>query len=124
VKTADGLHASHPGLALDADCDLFAVSRGYAVGADANGTTHSTTALIPQWTGVKRLSASENAVIGLTEDGGVLAHAFGRTNQASFAFTQPVLAAAAAPNHYAFLLADGTLEIRHASGDIQQHPLN
>ena len=123
VKTADGLHASHPGLALDAGCDLFAVSRGYAIGANVNGTTFSTTSLIPQWTGIKRLAASENAVIGLTEDGGVLAHAFGRNNQASFAFAQPVLAAAAAPNHYAFLLADGTLEIRHADGRIEKNEL-
>lgn len=123
VKTADGLHASHPGIALDASCDLFAVSRGYAIGADASGTTVSTTTLIPQWTGVKRLAASENAVIGLTEDGGVWAHAFGRNNHASFAFDQPVLAAAAAPNHYAFLLADGTLEIRHADGRIEKNEL-
>lgn len=124
VKTAQGLRSSHPGLALEAECERIAVSRGYAIGVDANGTTYSTTALIPQWTGVERLTASENAVIGLTEDGGVLAHAFGRNNQASFAFTQPVLAAAAAPNHYAFLLADGTLEIRHSDGRLQRHELN
>lgn len=124
VKAADGLHASHPGIKLDADCDLLAVSRGYAIGADAAGTTFSTTALVPQWTGVKRLAASENAVIGLTEDGSVFAHAFGRNNHASFAFDQPVLAAAAAPNHYAFLLADGTLEIRCADGQIETHELN
>ena len=124
VQTADGLHASHPGLALNADCELFAVSRGYAVGADAAGTTCSTTALVPQWTGVKRLTASENAVIGLTEDGTVLAHAFGRNNQASFQFDQPVLAASAAPNHYAFLLPDGKLEIRYADGRMEQNELN
>ncbi len=123
VKTAEGLQASHPGLQLNADCDLFAVSRGYAIGADAVGTTFSTTELVPQWTGVKRLSASENAVIGLTEDGAVLAHAFGRNNHASFVFDQPVLAAAAAPNHYAFLLADGTLEIRYADGRIETNKL-
>ncbi len=123
VKTAEGLQASHPGLQLNADCDLFAVSRGYAIGADAAGTTHSTTSLVPQWTGVKRLSASENAVIGLTEEGAVLAHPFGRNNHASFIFDQPVLAAAAAPNHYAFLLADGTLEIRHADGRIETNKL-
>lgn len=124
VKTADGIHASHPGIALNENCDLFAVSRGYAVGADAGGNTFSTTSLVPQWMGVKRLAASENAVIGLTEEGGVWAHAFGRNNHASFAFNQPVLAAAAAPNHYAFLLADGRLEIRRTDGTIQQHSLN
>ncbi len=123
VKTAGGLQASHPGLALEADCDVLAVSRGYAVGADAAGNIFSTTALVPQWTGVKRLAASENAVIGLTEDGTVLAHAFGRSNRVSFAFDQPVLAAAAAPNHYAFLLADGMLEIRHADGRIESNKL-
>lgn len=116
VKTADGLIASHPGIALEQDCELFAVSRGYAVGVDAAGNTFSTTALLPQWTGVKRLAASENAVVALREDGTVLSHVFGRTHQADFRFDQPVLAAAAAPNHYAFLLADGTLEIRYANG--------
>ena len=123
VKTADGLYISHTSLAVNAECERFAVSRGYAIGADAAGTTFSTTELVPQWTGVKRLSASENAVIGLTEDGTVLAHVFGRNNHASFAFDQPVLAAAAAPNHYAFLLADGTLEIRHNDGSIETHEL-
>ena len=116
MKTADGLIASHPGIALEQDCELFAVSRGYAVGADKDGNTFSTTALLPQWTGVKRLAASENAVVALREDGTVLSHIFGRTHQADFRFDQPVLAAAAAPNHYAFQLADGTLEIRYANG--------
>lgn len=116
VKTADGMIASHPGIALEKNCELFAVSRGYAVGADKDGNTFSTTALLPQWTGVKRLAASENAVVALREDGTVLSHIFGRTHQADFRFDQPVLAAAAAPNHYAFLLADGTLEIRYANG--------
>ena len=122
-KTADGLHTSHASLALKADCELVAVSRGYTIGADANGSTFCTTSLVPAWNGVKRLSASENAIIALTEDGSVLAHAFGRNNHASFAFDQPVLAAAAAPNHYAYLLADGTLEIRHADGRIETNEL-
>lgn len=124
AKTAEGLCSSHPGLALAADGERYAVSRGYAIGADENGNTFSTTALVPQWSGVKRLTAGENAVISLTEDGTVLAHAFGRNNHASFAFELPVLAAAAAPNHYAFLLADGTLEIRYADGRIETNRLN
>ncbi len=119
VKTADGVQASHPGIALDAACEMFAVSRGYAIGADGQGTTYSTTALIPQWTGVKRLSAGENAVLGLTESGQVLGHLFDRHSKVSFAFDQPVLAAAAGPNHYAFLMADGTLAIRRSNGEEQ-----
>ena len=89
---------------------------------DENGSTHSTTALVPQWENIRRLSAGESAVLGLTQDGQVFAHAFGR-QQYDFRFHQPVLAAAAAPNHYAFLLADGTLEIRHADGRIETNKL-
>lgn len=124
VRTADGMLASHPGLALDEKCELAAVSRGYAVGADAQGNTRSTTALAPQWTGVKRLSAGENALLGLRENGEVLSHLFDRHSKVSFAFDQPVLAIAAGPNHYAFLLADGTLECRGADGQVQIHELN
>ena len=124
VKTADGLAASHPGIALSGNVQRAAVSRGYAIGADANGNTFSTTALIPQWTDAVRLTAGENAVLALTEDGRVLIHVFDRHSLCSFDFEKPVLAAAAGPNHYAFILADGTLEIRYSNGDIQQHSLN
>lgn len=124
VKTADGLVSSHPGITLPGNVQRAAVSRGYAIGADANGTTFSTTALIPQWTDAARLTAGENAVLALTEDGVVLSHVFDRHSLCSFDFEKPVLAAAAGPNHYAFILADGTLEIRHSNGDVQQHSLN
>lgn len=120
VKTAEGLQASHPGIALTGDTVTAAVSRGYAVGADAHGSTCSTTALVPQWTGVERLTAGENAVIALTAQGEVRSHVFGRTHQLNCTFDQPVLAAAAGPNHCAFLLADGTLEIRRMDGSIQR----
>lgn len=115
VEAADGLHSSHISLALDAVGQTAAVSRGYAVTLDEAGTTHPTTPLVPQWENVKRLSAGESAVLGLTEDGKVLAHAFGR-QQYDFRFTQPVLAAAAGAKHCAFVLTDGTVDIRYADG--------
>ena len=124
VRTADGLHASHASLALDASCRLAAVSRGYAVGADADGNTHSTTFIVPAWTGVCRLAAGENAVIGLTETGQVLSHVFDERSRADFSFDQPVLAVAAGPEHYAFLLADGTLDIRFSTGETRHYDLN
>ena len=72
---------------------------------------------------MKRLSAGENAVLALTEDGEVLSHLFDRHSKISFAFDQPVLAAAAGANHCAFVLADGTLEIRYADGIIDSYSL-
>ena len=124
VKTPDGLHASHPGLALDGNCAQAAVSRGYAVGVDDAGAVCSTTHLIPQWSGVKRLAAGENAVLALAEDGQVLAHSFDSHSRCSFQFDQPVLAVAAGPNHYAFILSDGTLEIRTSDGGAENHALD
>lgn len=124
VQTADGLLASHPGVALKAACEQIAVSRGYAIGVDTQGNTHSTTALIPQWTGVSRVTAGENAVLGLTEDGRVFSHIFDRHSDWELAFQQPVLAAAAGPNHCAFLLKENVLEIRHSDGRLQRHELN
>ena len=122
VEAADGVHASHASLALDSVGLTAAVSRGYAVTLDENGTTHSTTELVPQWENIRRLSAGESAVLGLTQDGQVFAHAFGR-QQYDFRFHQPVLAAAAGANHCAFVLADGTLEIRYADGIIDSYSL-
>ena len=124
AKTAKGLFFSHPGLAVNAECKRFAVSRGYAVGADAAGDTFSSTDLLPQWTGIARLAASENGVVALTQYGQVLSHLFDRHSKAVFTFSQPVLAIAAAPNHYAFLLADQTLEIRHSNGETETYNLN
>ena len=52
----------------------------------------------------------------------VLAHVFDSHSRCSFAFSQPVLALDAGPNHYAFILSDGTLEIRYADGTCEKHP--
>ena len=121
VNAQTGVHASHPGLALDTACTAYALSRGYAVGIDAQGTLHSTTAFIPAWPNVQRVSAGENAVLALSAEGEMLVHAFDLHSKADFTFAQPVLALSAGPNHYAFLLADGSLEIRHADGSQQRY---
>jgi len=123
AEAADGMHASHEGLMLNGSFETAAVSRGYAVAADAHGLTVATTPLIPQWQGVRRLSASENAVLALTEEGEVLVHLFSDAQPCDFTFTQPVLAVSAAPNHYAFLLQDGTLEIRRPNVAAEVHHL-
>lgn len=116
VHDQTGMRASHASLALDAALTACAVSRGYAVGIDDQGGLHSTTALVPAWENVQRVSGGENAVLALTADGEVLAHGFDQHSQADFTFAQPVLALSAGANHYAFLLADGSLEIRYADG--------
>ena len=103
---------------------VAAVSRGYAVAADSTGRTYSSSPVVPVWTGIERLAAGENAVLGLTHEGDVLAHPFGRHNTVDFVFTQPVAAIAAGPNHYAFLLDDGVLEIRRSNGESERYPLN
>lgn len=123
VETADGLHASHSGLMPDARCVSVAVSRGYAIGVDAQGRAVATTELVPQWTDVARVSAGENAALALTRDGRVLAHVFDKACLCDFDFEQPVLALSAGANHYAFVLADGTLEIRYANGQKERYPL-
>lgn len=124
VKTANGVVASHPGLGLQGSWAQAAVSRGYAVAADEEGNTYATTQLIPHWTNVARLAAGENAVLALTAEGEVLSHVFGGKTMCSFDFDQPVLAAAAGPDHYAFLTADGVLEIRFSNGENQRHELD
>lgn len=116
VEAADGMHASHASLTLDTVGQTATVSRGYAVTLDESGTTHPTTSLVPQWNHIRSLSAGESAVLGLTDDGRIFAHAFG-DQQYDFYFTQPVLAAAAGAKHCAFVLADGTVEARYANGN-------
>lgn len=123
VKTPAGVLASHPSISLQGEWTQAAVSRGYAVAVDAEGSTLSSTELVPQWSGVQRLAAGENAVIALNADGEVLSHVFGH-GTLDLTFDQPVLAVAAGPAHYAFLLEDGTLEIRFAGGEAQKHQLN
>ena len=121
VKTPSGIHASHAGLALNSACETAALSRGYAIGADEQGRVFSTMPQIPAWTDIARVSAGENAVLALTSDGQVLSHVFDSHSLCGFTFYQPVLALSAGANHYAFLLADGTLEIRYANGRIETH---
>ena len=124
VKTPEGIMASHPSINLQGAWTQVAVSRGYAVAVDAEGNTYSSTALVPHWSGVQRLTAGENAVIALNADGEVFFHTFGHTSGFDFTFDQPVLAAAAGPDHCAFLLEDGTLAIRLSSGESQTYSLD
>ena len=123
VEAADGVRASHASLAVETVGETAAVSRGYAVTLDANGSTHSTTELVPLWQNVQRLSASESAVLGLTEDGKVLAYVFGTKSRYDFAFDQPVLAVSAGAAHCAFMLGDRSVEMRFTDGDVEQHSL-
>lgn len=120
VQTPEGLHGSHASLALDARCVTASLSRGYAIGVDTQGNTCATTSLLPQWTNVAAVAAGENAALALTKEGAVLAHVFDKNSRADFAFDQPVLAMSASANHYAFVLADGTLDIRYANGQTEQ----
>jgi len=124
VKTEHGVQASHPSLGLQGSWAQMAVSRGYAVALDEGGNIYSTTQHVPHWRGVARLTAGENAVLGLTQEGAVLSHVFDRHSLCSFDFDQPVLAVAAGPNHYAFLLEDGTLEVRQSDGQTQRYELD
>lgn len=119
IQTQQSLIASHGSFSLGSDVTAAALSRGYAIGIDGQGVTHSTSPLIPEWTNVQRVSAGENAVLALTADGQVLSHTFDSHSLCSFTFNQSVLALSAGANHYAFLLADGTLEIRYADGQTQ-----
>jgi hypothetical protein len=124
AQAADGLHASHPGLALQGQVKTAALSRGYAVGIDAQGNVHSTTPMIPAWTGAECVAAGENTALALTADGQVLAHVFGSFSRYDFTFDQPVTAVAAGPNHCAFVLADGSLEIRRTDREHESHVLS
>jgi len=110
--------ASHPGLSLDNRCETFSVSRGYAMGIDADGKVLSNLAVIPEWDQIVRISAGENAAIALSEEGIVYSHLFDRHLKCTFDFGQPVIGIAAGANHYAFVLQDGTLEIRNADGTV------
>lgn len=115
-------HASHVSLKLDDSCVSFSVSRGYAVGIDEQGNTHATLDWIPSWKNIASVSAGENGVIALTEDGQVKSCLFGKHNGREFSFDQPVLAIAAGSNHYAFVLQDGSVQLRTADGTTEMLP--
>ena len=118
VRSQGVNYASHGSMQLENDCERFALSRGYAVGLDENGRTHSTSNLIPEWEEVVAVSAGENAVLALAKDGSVLSCVFDRHLNCTFDFGQPVLALCAGANHYAFVLQDGSIEIRYSNGDV------
>ena len=111
-------HASNPGLEIDDGCGALALSRGYAMGLDDLGRVHSSSELVPEWENVARISAGENAALALTEDGKVLSQVFGTHVKCTLDFGQPVLAISAGANLYAFVLEDGSVEIRYADGTV------
>lgn len=110
--------ASHVGLTIDDCCETLSISRGYSMGIDTQGKVYSSFNAIPAWENVIRISAGENAAIALTEDGTVLSHVFDSHLKCTFDFGQPVLGLCAGANHYAYVLADGTIEIRYADGTV------
>ncbi len=119
VRSGGQNHASHPGLAVDARCEQVSLSRGYAMGIDADGKVHSTFEAIPAWDNVAAVSAGENAALALTRDGQVLSQIFDKHLRCTFDFGQPVAGLCAGANQYAFVLGDGTIEIRYADGKVQ-----
>lgn len=119
VRSQGQMFASHPGLLIDQPCEQFSVSRGYALGVDKEGKVHSSIDTLPPWERVVRVSAGENAALALTEDGKVLNWAFDQHLKCTFDFSRPVVALCAGPNQYAYVLDDGTIEIRYADGTVE-----
>lgn len=111
-------HASHGSMQLDNSCVQFALSRGYAIGMDRDGRVHTSINGIPQWETIVAVSAGENAALALSEDGNVHSYVFDKHLKCTFDFAQPVLAISAGANHYAFVLQDGSLEIRYSDGSV------
>ncbi len=123
IIRANGVnHASNVGLTLPDSCVRFSVSRGYAVGVDEKGTTHATMEQLPTWKNIAQVSAGENGVVALTEDGQVRTYLFGKYTGREFQFNQSVLAIAAGPNHYSFILQDGSVQICTADGSVETLP--
>lgn len=114
---ADGAPwSSHPSLLPECAFVSGAAAPGCSIVIDEAGTTHCTYAAVPQWPEILRVAAGENGVIALDRSGKVYGYLFGRSNHCSFDFDQPVLDIAAGPNGFAFILADGTLQIRKTDG--------
>lgn len=111
-------HASHGSMQLDSSCVQFALSRGYAIGLDREGRVHSSIDGIPEWENIVAVSAGDNAALALSEDGSIYSYVFDKHLKCTFDFAQPVLAISAGANHYAFVLQDGSLEIRYSDGSI------
>lgn len=118
VRSQGANYASHGSMQLGNACEQFALSRGYAVGLDKEGTLHSTLEEIPEWQRVVAVSAGENAMLALSADGSVFHHVFDKHLKCTFDFGQPVLALSAGANQYAFILQDGSLEIRYSDGTV------
>lgn len=110
---------SHPSLVPECSFTSGAVTIGASIVIDGNGTTHCTYAAVPQWTDIVRVAASENGIIALAKDGTIHGWLFGRSNQCSFEFDQPVLDIAAGPNQFVFALADGTQQVRKFDGTLE-----
>ncbi len=118
VRSGGTNHASHPGIALGDACVASSISRGYAIGINADGMVHAAGIQLPEWKDAIQVSAGENAALALTRNGQVLSKVFGTHVRCTFDFGQPVLALCAGANHYAFILEDGTTEIRYADGTV------
>ena len=119
--TDSGLFTSHPSLAFSGEPSDLAIARGILLAVDSEGKTHCTSRLVPYWTDAARVAAGENAALCLTADGRVHCRLFGLHNRMNTAFDAFVTDIAAGPDACAFLLADGTLEIRRADGRIEIH---
>lgn len=118
IRSQGHNYASHGSMQLDPQCERFAISRGYALGIDETGTVHSSLKQIPEWKQIIAVSAGENAALALAEDGSILSCVFDRHLKCTFDFAQPVIAVNAGANHYAFVLQDGSLEIRYSDGKV------
>ena len=114
--TDSGVFVSHPSLAMPGGAAGLAISRGYLLAVDENGETRCTSSLVPAWKDAARVAAGENAALCLTKNGRVCVHPFGLHNRMDTAFDDFVVDIAAGPDACAFLLADGTLEVRHTDG--------
>ena len=115
---ADGTVWTYPKLKnTDAlrGCLTLAVNTGYVVGAMKDGSVVSSVFDLSDWDEVVALSASGTAILGLRDDGRVLAHFLRESDAIDFSSFTDVRAIAAGGTHFALLRADGSVTVLGAN---------
>ena len=89
----------------------FAVNTGFAVGVTENGSLVGS-AFVPEgWEDMLCVSASATLLLGLREDGRVLAYAFRPGDLPDLSAVENAVAIAAGGTHCAVVLRDGSVQV-------------
>ncbi len=103
------LYPALPGEPLPGELVELCVATGCAVGLLPDGRLAGQGREFPEWSDLLTVSLSDSCLLGLKEDGSVLASFFHEDAAIDFSSVRDAVAIAAGGTHFAFLLRDGTV---------------